>query len=192
MAPRRFLRRTDTQERKIALTGGIACGKSLLSRFLAVRGFEILDADDIVHEIIPDPAERKRLAAKVFSDLEERRKLESRIHPAVRERFERWFSSPPPPGKKKIASIPLLFEVHWEKDYDIILCVVSSRENQIERMTATRGYSVREALARIDAQLDLREKAAKSHYVIHNDSTEGDLEAQAAEFVAWLDGQPGR
>ena len=68
--------RTDTQNLKIALTGGIACGKSLLSRYLSKRGFEILDADAVVHEIIPDPAERRRIAAKVFSDPEERRKLE--------------------------------------------------------------------------------------------------------------------
>ena len=184
--------RTDTQNLKIALTGGIACGKSLLSRYLSKRGFEILDADAVVHEIIPDPAERRRIAAKVFSDPEERRKLESRLHPMVRERIDRWFSEPSADKKTKIAAIPLLFEVHWDEDYDIILCVVSSKEKQIERMTATRGYSVREAVARIEAQMDLRKKAERSHYVIHNDSSEGDLEAQAERFIAWLNEQPGR
>ena len=72
---------------KIALTGGIACGKSLLSQFLTELGVETLDADDVVHEIIPDPAERRRIAAEVFADPEKRKALEAKIHPIVKERI---------------------------------------------------------------------------------------------------------
>ena len=53
---------------KVCLTGGIACGKSLLSRYLNELGVETIDADDVVHELIPDPAERRRIAAEVFAD----------------------------------------------------------------------------------------------------------------------------
>ena len=69
---------------KVALTGGIACGKSLLSNFLRELGVETIDADDVVHELIPDPAERRRIAAEVFADPEKRRALEAKIHPLVR------------------------------------------------------------------------------------------------------------
>ena len=55
---------------RIALTGGIACGKSLVAKFLNDFGVETIDADDVVHELIPDPAERKRIAAEVFADPE--------------------------------------------------------------------------------------------------------------------------
>ena len=79
---------------KIALTGGIACGKSLLSQFLNELGVETLDADDIVHEIIPDPDERRRIAAEVFADPEKRKALESKIHPLVKERIDEWFVQP--------------------------------------------------------------------------------------------------
>ena len=63
---------------RIALTGGIACGKSLVAKFLNELGVETIDADDIVHELIPDPAERKRLAAEVFADPAKRKALEAR------------------------------------------------------------------------------------------------------------------
>ena len=78
---------------KIALTGGIACGKSLLSKFLNELGVETLDADDIVHELIPDPVERRRIAAEVFADPAKRRELEARIHPLVKARIEKWLDA---------------------------------------------------------------------------------------------------
>ena len=220
---------------KICLTGGIACGKSLLSHYLNEFGVETVDADDIVHELIPDPAERKRLAAEVFADPAKRRALEAKLHPLVKERIEEFLgkgrrkkeeggrkgrrkreegrsvvasaffscgtekqedensallpsslfplpSSPLPP----IAVIPLLFEAHWEKNFDIICCVVSERETQISRMMTTRGYTRAEAEARLAAQMPVAEKAAKSHYVIHNDGTPDQLKEEVRKFLTWL------
>ena len=73
---------------KIALTGGIACGKSLLSCYLNELGVETIDADDVAHELIPDAAERRRIAAEVFADSAKRRELEARLHPLVKARIE--------------------------------------------------------------------------------------------------------
>ena len=75
---------------RVALTGGIACGKSLVAKFLNELGVETIDADDIVHELIPDPAERKRIAAEVFGNEAKRKELEARLHPLVKERIERF------------------------------------------------------------------------------------------------------
>ena len=187
---------------KIALTGGIACGKSLLSQFLNELGVETIDADDVVHELLPDPAERRRIAAEVFADPAKRRELEARIHPVVRERIDEFFdesgardaSYPSIKQSKqskqsnnlKIAIIPLLFEVQWEKNFDIISCVVSKREKQIERMVTTRLMTRAEAEARLAAQLPVEEKAKRSHYVIHNDGSPEELKAKAKAFVDWL------
>ena len=174
------------------MTGGIACGKSLLSRYLNELGVATLDADDIVHDLIPDPAERRRLAAEVFADPEKRKALEARLHPQVLARFTAWFegtdgaTGTTGTDGTKIAIIPLLFEVHWDKYFDIICTVASSREKQIERMTATRGYSREEAEARLAAQLPVAAKAEKSHYVIANDGTAADLRKEAERFVNWL------
>ena len=215
---------------KVALTGGIACGKSLLSKFLNELGVETLDADDVVHTLLPDPEERRRIAAEVFADPEKRRALEAKLHPVVKEKIDTWLSLSPsgsgaqpqfskpapsaPLGTRsarlgrdptgcdhpqgavtrlcvknsvlKIAVIPLLFEAHWEKNFDIICCVASSRETQIERMIATRGMSRAEAEARLAAQLPVEEKARRSHYVIHNDGTADELRAEAQKLVTWL------
>lgn len=190
-------------ESRICLTGGIACGKSLLCRYLNELGVETLDADDVVHGLIPDPEERRRIAAEVFADPERRKALEARLHPLVKARIEEWLdgtsgtsgtggtgaslASPSSlASPTKIAIIPLLFEVHWESDYDIIVCVVSSREKQLERMMASRGYSREEAEGRLAAQLDVSEKAARSHYVIRNDGSPEELRAEARKFVDWL------
>ena len=215
---------------KVALTGGIACGKSLLSQFLNELGVETLDADDVVHTLLPDPEERRRIAAEVFADPEKRKELEARLHPIVKEKIDTWLSLSPsgsgaqpqfsnsdpsaPLGTRsarlgrdptgcdhpqgavtrlcvknsvlKIAVIPLLFEAHWEKNFDIICCVASSRETQIERMIATRGMSRAEAEARLAAQLPVEEKARRSHYVIRNDGTADELRAEAQKLVTWL------
>ena len=190
---------------KVALTGGIACGKSLLSKFLNELGVETLDADDVVHELLPDPEERRRIAAEVFADPEKRRALEAKIHPVVKERIDQWFEgagvrswsselelegrgqgSGVSGAGVKIAIIPLLFEAHWEKNFDIICCVVSSREKQIERMMTTRGMTLAEAEARLAAQMPVEEKARRSQYVIRNDGTAEELRAEAQKLVAWL------
>ena len=200
---------------KICLTGGIACGKSLLSRYLNELGVATIDADDIVHELIPDPAERRRLAAEVFADPAKRKALEARLHPIVKARIEAFLGndppcpsrlscpsrqennpSPPPPpspptpcsfcNSLRLAIIPLLFEAHWEKNFDIICCVMSEKETQISRMMTTRGYTRTEAEARLAAQMPVAEKAAQSHYVIHNDGTPAELKEKVKEFLAWL------
>ena len=74
----------------------------------------------------------------------------------------------------------------WDAEYDIICAVVSSRENQLDRMMKNRGMSRDEAEARLAAQMDAREKAARSHYVIENDGTADDLRREAGKFVSWL------
>ena len=176
---------------KIALTGGIACGKSLLSKFLNEFGVETLDADDIVHELIPDPAERRRIAAEVFADPAKRRELEAKLHPIVKTRIAEWLDGTNGTGASpvRVAIIPLLFETHWDENFDIICCVVSSKEKQVERMVTTRAMTRAEAEARLAAQLPVEEKARRSHYVIHNDGSPEELKSQARGFIKWLNSE---
>ena len=195
---------------KVCITGGIASGKSLLSHYLNEFGVVTVDADDIVHELIPKE-ERERLRKVVFKNPEARKELEARIHPLVRQKIlsaiegdrgqESGVKGDCPPNLSLtpnpshltpnfslplIAVIPLLFEVQWEKDYDIIICILSSREKQIERMMSLRGYTREEAEARLAAQMDPAIKAAKSDYVILNDSTDEDLKAEARKLIDYL------
>jgi dephospho-CoA kinase len=169
--------------KKIALTGGIACGKSLVAKYLNEFGLETVDADDIVHELVPE-SERRELARRVFRDAAARRELENRLHPLVKARIGEFFGRCRAPAA--VAVVPLLFEAHWDGEYDIICCIASTRENQISRMMTSRGYSREEAEARIAAQMPVAEKADKSHYVIFNDAAASDLREKTAEFVEWL------
>jgi len=189
---------------KIALTGGIACGKSLFAKFLRELGIRVLDADDIVHELeAPDGAavpaiiarfgagvlaadggiDRSALAARVFADPGARADLEAIVFPLVRERMG---------GSRSCATaltiqiIPLLFESHWETDYDILLCIASPVDQQIDRMMTARGYSRAHAEARLAAQWPVSEKAARCHYTVMNDSTPEHLRDEAKRLVAWL------
>ena len=168
----------------IALTGGIACGKSLAAKMLNDLGVETLDADDVVHELLPDPAERRRIAAEVFADPEKRRALERELHPQVRARLFAWLDEPraasAPP---RVAVVPLLYEAGWEGDFSLVGCVASTRETQLKRMTARRGYSREEALGRLAAQLPIDAKAARADFVIRNDGSVEDLRAGVRAFA---------
>ena len=197
---------------KIALTGGIACGKSLVAKFLRELGVWTLDADDVVHELeapggaavpaiaarfgqsvlAPDGGiDRAKLAAIVFSDPCARRDLEQILLPAVRRRLQGFVreaeAARPERRELRVAIIPLLFESHWEDDYDIILCVSSSVGRQIDRMVNFRGYTQEQAEARLAAQMAVAEKSARADRTIHNNSTQEKLKAETRRLVAWLE-----
>ena len=198
---------------RIALTGGIACGKSTLAKFLRELGIRLLDADDVVHELeapggaaVPaivtrfgagvlaadGSVDRPKLAGIVFADAAARRDLEAILFPLVRSRLRAFTSEaarrgrPPSTAPLYIAIIPLLFESHWEGDYDIILAITSPLECQIHRMMRTRGYSRVQAEARLAAQMPVAEKAARADFVVVNDSTHEHLKDEARRLVAWL------
>ncbi|MBO4448376.1 MAG: dephospho-CoA kinase [Kiritimatiellae bacterium] len=166
---------------RVAVTGGIACGKSLFSQYLNEFGVETIDADDVVHELVPEE-ERRKLAKVVFEDEAARKALEARIHPLVKARIDEFLSG----GGLRAAVVPLLFEVQWERNFDIICAVVSTKENQVSRMVATRGYTLQEAEARLAAQLPVEEKARRAHYTVRNDATAAELKTETRKFVTWL------
>lgn len=136
---------------RVAITGGIACGKSLFSRALEQLGVELLDADDVVHRLeapggaaVPDLVRlfgssvldehgginRAVLAERVFSDPEARRQVNAVVHPLVRTALRRWLEEPS--DTLRIVVIPLLFEAGWTDDWDIIICLVSNEALQRE------------------------------------------------------------
>ena len=86
----------------------------------------------------------------------------------------------------RISVIPLLFESHWESDYDTIIAIASPECQQIDRMIATRGYTRGEAAARLAAQMPVSEKAERSDFVVVNDSTPEHLKEEAMRVYAWL------
>jgi dephospho-CoA kinase len=190
---------------RTVLTGGIACGKSLIAKFLRELGVQILDADDVVHDLervggaavgpiaarfgnaVMDAqggVDRAALAKIVFSDHRARHDLEAILHPMVRARLTAFLQAEE--GAMRLVVVPLLFESHWDADYDTIICVASSADQQIERMMQTRGYTREQAEARLAVQMSVKEKAARAHWTIHNTGTQDALREEVQRLYVWL------
>jgi dephospho-CoA kinase len=192
--------------RRIALTGGIATGKSHVLATLAAAGIPTIDADTLAREAVApgSPAlaavvarfgaglvdatgalDRKALAAIVFADPMARRDLEAIIHPPVREATERWFTGlDPSQHPLAVVAIPLLYEAHRERDFDAVIATLCAPETQLQRLMMRDGLSDAESRARLAAQLPAAEKAARADYVIRTDGTAAETDEQVRALVA--------
>jgi dephospho-CoA kinase len=189
---------------KVALTGGIATGKSYVLRRLQERGIPTIDADAIVHEILgpdtpttraiatefgqevlrPDGSvDRAVLAGEVFADADDRLRLEAIVHPRVYDAIQDWFTASQAPIG--VASIPLLYETHREGDFDVVVVTACKPEQQVERVMA-RGLSEHEARQRMAAQIPTEDKALRADYVIWTSGTMDETNEQVDELLIKL------
>jgi dephospho-CoA kinase len=159
---------------RVALTGGIATGKSYcLARFVEL-GAPVVDADALAHAALapgsPGAAEalakfgtidRARLGPIVFKDAEARRALEAIIHPRVYQGIEDWYRGLKATAPFGIADIPLLFESGRERDFDRVIITHCHVNQQRERLIA-RGLTAADADARIASQLPFEEKLRRA------------------------------
>jgi dephospho-CoA kinase len=192
--------------KKIALTGGIATGKSYVLTRFREHGMATIDADEIVHEALasrtpvaeavrrefgdgvarPDGSiDRSTLAGKIFADTATRLRLEGIIHPFVYDRIQQWFDESP--DRLGIASIPLLYETGREGDFDFVVVTACSLEQQLERLAA-RGMPPEEARLRVMAQLPTAKKTAKAGSVIWTGGSQLETNAQVEKLAKSLRG----
>ncbi len=178
---------------KVAITGNIAAGKSQVEAILA-KEFLVYDADKIAHKFLGD-VDRKALGEKVFKDPEARKKLEEYIHPKVKQEILEIFDCPLTPSLSRRArelteivfvSVPLLFEANFDKMFDKILFVAADDNLRLERLMKRNNLTEEEAKLRMNAQMPQDEKIKKSDYVIYNNSTIEDLEAEVLKFLATI------
>ncbi len=189
---------------RVALTGGIATGKSyVLGRFAAL-GVPTIDADAIAHDVVraEQPAaseirahfgddvfhssgevDRARLARRVFDDAAERAVLESIVHPRVRAAIDERFASITAPFA--VADIPLLFETGRESAFDRVVVTACAPDRQRERLLA-RDATDAGALKRLAAQLPTADKVARADYVVWTDGTFAETDAQVDAVHAAL------
>jgi dephospho-CoA kinase len=193
---------------RIALTGGIATGKSHVLSEFRKRGVPCLDADELAHGVTTAGTEatsqiaerfgrdvldgsgavdRHRLGAIVFADSAARRALEEIVHPAIyraiaagMRAFELLEHSP-----LAIADIPLLYETGHSSDFDRVIATVCPRGVQIERLKQ-RGLSETEAEQRLAAQMSADEKALRADYIIQTDGTIESTNAQVDQILELL------
>ena len=193
--------------RKVALTGGIATGKSYVANRLKEAGIPIVDADMLAREVVqpgtpalaairkrfgPDAVrrdgtmDRVRVGQIVFKDKRARLDLEAIIHPAVIKAINEFYNALPKRTPFAVADIPLVFETGREKEFDVIVVVACPREMQIERMMERNKLSKEDAERRLNAQLPIEQKVKKATHVIKTDGTFEQTNEQVDALIATL------
>jgi dephospho-CoA kinase len=186
-------------EYAIALTGGIATGKSTVASLLMLNGMRIIDADTISHEILDSSSvwvrenfgeafvdgakvNRTKLGTLIFSDKEAKKKLEDFLHPKIRTEIEKRSIKQDSFRFPYLIDIPLFFE---NGGYDIKESVVVyvPKELQLERFMKRNGYSSEESLRRIESQMDIEEKKKRAMWVIDNSGDLKHLQRECEDFV---------
>jgi len=194
--------------KKIALTGGIATGKSYVLDRLRRRGVPCLDADVLAHGVMVAGSEatdaiarrfgpealaadgsvnRRHLAPIVFADASARRDLEAIVHPAVYRAIGAALRGIARVDDAPLAvvDIPLLYETGHAGDFDRVIATVCRPELQIARLVE-RGLSEPEALQRLDAQMPAEEKARRADFTITTDGSFAETDAQVDAILARL------
>ncbi len=187
---------------RIAITGGIACGKSLVGEIFSAAGVPVCDADDLAHSVmvsgtavynrikeefgdgvIADDGEidRQKLGKLVFANEDARLILNGLVHPAVEELFGSWLSEHDSDRAAAVV-IPLLYEAGMENGWDAIVCVACSRDIELQRLK-DRNLTVSEAIGRISAQLPVETKMKRADFVIFNDGTVSMLKKQVGKVL---------
>jgi len=168
----------------IALTGGIATGKSTVASLFMMHGFLTIDADKIAHKILDENVSkitelfgekyikdnkvaRKELGNLIFNNEIEKKKLENFIHPLIKEQIIKDARIFEEQKKPYLIDIPLFFE---NKNYDIknSIVVYTPKDTQIERLTKRDGSTKEDALSRINNQMDIEDKKKLASYIIDN------------------------
>lgn len=193
--------------RRVALTGGIATGKSTVLRRFRHHGLPTIDADLVAREVVqagrPAAAairerfgdtvfaadgtlDRQALAARVFADPAERQALEAIVHPAVYAGIDRWFAGLGEAVPAGVADIPLLYETGHERDFDLVIVTACEAEAQVARIMRRDGLTEADARRRLAAQWPIEEKVRRAGRVIRTDGTVAETEAQVDRIAGEL------
>lgn len=166
-----------------AITGGIACGKSTVSQLFAECGARIASADDDARTVLAENSstraavlelfgtvERSELAAKIFGDPDARTKLNSLMHPAIRQQMRAAIGAAQADATQGLLlyEVPLLYEGTLETWFQGVIAVAANHKTQLARLKA-RGLSDEAALQRLAAQLDPEEKVRRADFVVRTD-----------------------
>ena len=176
---------------RVALTGGIATGKSFCTARFAALGVPVIDADLLARQAVAPgsaglgaiaarfgPAvlladgslDRSALAAIVFADRTARAELEAIVHPEVYRGINDWFADRPAGTRFAIADIPLLYETGQEHGFERVIVCACDPAEQFRRLMTRDRLTPEAARARLAAQWPIAEKVARAHYVIWTDA----------------------
>ena len=184
----------------IALTGGIATGKSTVASLMALNGMRVIDADSISHKILDDShawveetfgskyvnnskVNRALLGEMIFSNRDSKKILEDFLHPKIRSEIEKQSIKQDSFKFPYLIDIPLFFE---NGAYDIkdSVVVYTPSDVQLERFIKRNGYSEEESLKRVESQMPIDDKKARATWIIDNSKNLKHLQQECEDFVA--------
>ena len=188
----------------VGLTGGIACGKTHILRYLGEMGAHTLDADEIARDLVQpgSPAyqeivgifgkdilheggelHRAKLAKLIFSDPHAREQLNAVLHPRIiEEEARRILLCDPRRSPVVVVDAALMIEVGTYTRYDVILVAFCPPDLQVERVMRRNHLTREEALQRLASQMSIYRKLAYAHYIIHTTGTAAETREQVRHF----------
>ena len=188
----------------IGLTGGIATGKSTVSKYLKELSYNVIDTDKIAKDITTKKdvlddlrdyfgdsvfkdniLNRKKLRSIVFNDNEKLKKLNSITHSKILDHIRVEMKKC---SKESISfvDIPLLYEVGFENETDYVVVVSCSIDTEINRIINRDSISAEDAKSMIKAQMPLEEKLKKADYIINNDGSLEELKENTNKILTKL------
>ena len=198
-------RRTDNRKPIIGLAGGIGSGKSTVAAMMAAMGGRVIDADALARDALQRPAvrrqlvewwgqdildqrgnvDRRRVADRVFDDPDQRRRLESFIHPLVAEERRRLVEQAryDPAVRFIVNDVPLLFEAGVDKECDHTVFIDASAQARLRRVEAGRGWGRGELERREKNQWPLDRKKNAADAIIDNDGDEAQCLGQVRSLL---------
>lgn len=195
----------------IGLTGGLGSGKSTVTQYLRSQGFTVVDADELAQAVLlpkspgykkvidefgteilnlDQSINRSLLAQRVFGNSAELKKLEAIIHPLVQSRVQELKSKAKESGDFwAFYDVPLLFEKNLESQFDAVILVAATEENQRMRVKKRNNWSEAEIDLRLGAQIPLLKKVTRTPFVIENNGTQAELQSSVNETLKKLKDQ---
>lgn len=194
--------------RKVAVTGGLSCGKSSVCQLLKELGAYVISSDEVVHLLLsPETTvgqkviellgsdivvkgriDRAQIARKVFGNETLLRSLEDLLHPAVTAEVGKQYALVEDSGRYPlfVVEVPLLFETDSNRFFNINVAVVAEPEICLQRFTSSKGYDKSEYEKRMARQLAVQEKAKLADYVIANNGNREELRENVKALFAHL------
>lgn len=193
----------------IGITGGIATGKSTLSRILNEYGFIVIDSDKIAREVVRKGSkglemivhyfgedilrkdgtlDRKKLGNLIFRDSEKRTILNQILHPLIAEKINQVVKENIGNNNVIFIDVPLLFEERKNLEdsglsFDEVWLVYANEKLQLQRLMERDNISREEAILKIESQLGIEEKRKLSDVVIDNEGSISDLTRRIEELT---------
>ena len=188
----------------IGITGGIASGKSTVTNFLRQKGFEVVDADALVHQlqkpggrlyqilvehfgekVLLEEGELNRplLASLIFSNSDEREWSKQTQGQIIREELGSLRDKLAQTDDVFFMDIPLLFEQDYASWFDEIWLVYVSRDTQLDRLMKRDYLTIEDAQARLASQWPLEEKKRLASHILDNNGSREQLLSQVASLL---------